>query len=117
MRSVTDASPFTSLEEARSALEQIMRQVEDKLSGVPEDPNADATTVTDGRMYPPTDRREIRQPCRSVRTFRQAGHKTSFGSNGAVLIETLDGAAILNLAGKDGRSVGDLRMESADERN
>jgi hypothetical protein len=115
LRAITDAHPFESLDDARAALERVMRQVEDEYSGIPEDPQADEKTVSDGRMYPPTDRREIKQGCKSVRTFRHVGHKTSFGMNGSILIETLDGAAILDLAGKDGRSVNDLRRENVDE--
>jgi hypothetical protein len=114
---ISKASPFASLAEARSELERVMRLVEDEFSGIPENPNADNTTESDGRMYPPSDKYEVRQKCPSVRTFRQLAHKTSFGNNGAILIETLDGVAVLNLAGKDGREISDLLRENLDEAN
>src|SRR4051812_27522635 len=109
---MTDAAPFPGLVEARSTLERIMRDVEDKLSGIPEHPNPDAALVSDGRMYPPSDKFEIKQGCRSVRSFRHVGHKTSFAENGAVLIETLEGKAILDLPGSDGRRVCDVLREN-----
>lgn len=112
-----EASPFASLDEARTTLERIMRQVEDELSGVPEDPDADTKTVSDGRMYPPTDRRELKTDCRSVRTFRQTAHRTSFGINGAIRVERIDGTTVLDLFGKDGRSIDDLRRENVNEQN
>lgn len=117
LKQMTDAAPFASLMEARSTLEQIMREVEDKFSGVTEHPNPDAALASDGRMYPPSDKFEIKQGCPLVRSFRHVGHKTSFGENGAVLIETLDGNAILDLSGNDRRRVADLLRENADERD
>ncbi len=116
LRSISDARPFASLTEARSAIEGIFRQVEDQLSGIPENPKADETTVSDGRMYPPpSDRYEIKQKSPLVRAFRHVGHKTSFGENGAILIQTLDGSAVLDLSGKDGRRISDLLQERPNE--
>lgn len=54
MRRVQSSSPFSSGVAARCALEEIMKDVEDALSGIPENPDA-ATAPTDGRMYPPSD--------------------------------------------------------------
>jgi hypothetical protein len=96
-------------------VERIIRQVEDELSGIPENPKADETIVSDGRMYPPTDKRELKAISPLVRTFRHVGHKTSFGENGAILIQALDGSAMLDLSGKDGRRISDLLQEQSHE--
>ena len=37
-------------------LAETMKDVEDKLSGIPENPYAAAGMLTDGRMYPPDDK-------------------------------------------------------------
>jgi hypothetical protein len=111
LRDISSAHPFASLQEARSAVEGIIRQVEDELSGIPENPKADETTVSDGRMYPPSDKYETKQKSPSVRTFRQLAHRTSFGENGAILIQTLAGSGVLDLPGKDGRRISDLLQE------
>ncbi len=106
-----DASPFNTGAEARSALEEIMRNVEDKYSGIPENPNA-ATSPTDGRMYPPSDEFEIASGSPKFRTFKQLRHRTSFGENGAVRITRPDGSIEIDLCGADGRSVADLLLEN-----
>jgi hypothetical protein len=107
MKRIRVASPFPSGVAARCALERIMKDVEDSLSGIPENPDA-ATALTDGRMYPPDDRFEIRSGSTRVRTFKQLRHRTSFGENGALQIIRSDGTFEINLCGVDGKTVADL---------
>ena len=105
------AAPFATYEEARSTLEQIMRCIEDDLSGIPENPDA-ATSPTDGRMYPPNDKYAIPSGSPQVHTFKQRGHRTSFGDNGAVKITFPDGTVVVDLPGADGKTVADLLLEN-----
>lgn len=107
------AHPFSDLANARRALEDVMRAVEDEMSGIPENLNS-STGQTDGRMYPPHDDYEMKTGTREVRTFRhKAGHRTSFGSNGAIQITGIDGVVILDLPGADGCTVAHLLRENA----
>jgi hypothetical protein len=102
------------LEAARTAVEDLMRTVEDELSGIPENLDA-ATNATDGRMYPPHDDFEIDTGNPRVRSFRhKARHKTSFGTNGAILI-TLGADTVIDLPGADGLTVPDLMTETNNE--
>jgi hypothetical protein len=84
-----------------------MRQVEDMLSGIPEDPTS-PTAGTDGRMYPPDDRFEVDSGSGHVRTFKQLRHRTAFGDNGAIRITLSDGTIEIDLPGADGRLISDL---------
>lgn len=110
-----NAAPFIDGEDARTALEEIMRLVEDELSGIVEDPNAAFAPVSDGRMYPPHDRFEISSGSPRVRTFKQARHQTSFGVNGSLLIARSDGSVEINLAGADNKTVTNLLEEQENE--
>ena len=56
IRRLNRLPPLEDAAGARSALDKIMRNVEDELSGIAENPNA--ATSPDGRMYPPDDRFE-----------------------------------------------------------
>jgi hypothetical protein len=117
LRRLNNAAPFADCGQARAALEEIMRAVEDELSEIPEDPNAHLATMSDGRMYPPHDRYEIRSASPRIRAFRQKGHKTYFGDNGALLIERLNGEIEINLSGANGETIDDLRLEKRSEPN
>ena len=101
---------------ARSALDQVMKAVEDELSGIPENLNA-ATVPSDGRMYPPDDRFEIQSGCPQVRLFKQLRHRTWIGENGALRIIRSDGTVEIDLRGADERTVADLLLESNHESN
>ena len=109
--------PFANGVEARAAVERIMREVEDELSGIPENLHAADAQVTDGRMYPPHDAFEIKSDSPSVRTFKQTRHRTSFGENGAICITGVNGKLVLDLRGADGRNISELITEKCDERN
>lgn len=108
-------SPFRSGHAARMALEEIMKAVEDELSGVPENLNAGTTIVTDGRMYPPGDGFEFLTGSSRVRAFRQLHHSTWIGENGALRIVRIDRTVEIDLAGADGKTVTDLLSESNHE--
>ena len=116
LRRLRAASPFASGIAARAALQEIMKNVEDELSCIPENPNA-ATAATDGRMYPPDDRFEIVSESPRVRTFKQLRHRTSFGENGALRIVRSDGTVEIELSGADGKTVSDLILERNYELN
>lgn len=102
------ASPFKDGQHARSELARIMREVEDELSGIPEDPNAANATTTDGRMYPPDDIFEKASGSPLVRLFRQKRHKTWIGENGALKIVSWEGTVEIDLPGADLQTVDSL---------
>lgn len=54
LRRLERAHPFDSLKAAYDAISTVLREVEDEMSGVTEDPNAAFASVSDGRMYPPS---------------------------------------------------------------
>src|ERR1051325_1988500 len=118
MRRLCTAAPFASGAQARAALEQIVRAVENEYSGIPEDPNAHLAKTTDGRMYPPHDRYAFPSGSPRISAFGQTGHRTFFGDNGAVRIERRsDGVAEVELPGVDGKTIADLRSEMKSETN
>lgn len=117
IRRLKNAAPFPDGHVARMTLEEIMRTVEDELSGIPEDPNAATARVSDGRMYPPDDRFEILSGSPFVRTFKQTRHRTSIGANGAMRITRSDGNVEIDLVGADGKTLADLLQEHENERS
>jgi len=118
LRRLSKAAPFADGAGVRAALEKIVRDVENEYSGVPEDPNAHLATTSDGRMYPPHDRFAIQSGSPRISAFGQTGHRTFFGDNGAVRIERRsDNAAEIDIPGKDGKTIADLRTETKREAN
>ena len=116
LRRVQGAAPWASLLGARGGLEQIIKDVEDEFSGIPENPDS-TTAGTDGRIYPPHDQFEIPSDSPRIRTFKQRRHRTSFGDNGAIRISRPDGSIVLDLAGADGKTIGALVQEESNELN
>jgi hypothetical protein len=114
LRRLRNAAPFDCGAVARMALEDIMRAVEDELSGIRENPNA-ATSPPDGRMYPPDDKFEVASGSPLVRTFKQTRHRTSIGENGSLQIIRSDGNVEIDLCGSDGRTVAELAEEQKNE--
>ena len=108
MKRLTSAAPFENDAEALVGMARVMREVEDQLSGIPENPLAALTTSTDGRMYPPDERFEIRSSNDQVRVFKQLRHRTYIGKNGAVEITNTSGTVALDLAGADDLTISDL---------
>ena len=109
IRRLVDAAPFRDGDVARSALEEIMRSVENAWSGVPEDPMAAISPdPTDGRMYPPHDDFERSSGSPFVRLWRHRRHKTYIGSNGALQIERASGFIEVDIPGCDGKCVCEL---------
>jgi hypothetical protein len=116
LRRFSRAAPFSNDADARAALEQIVREVENEHSGIPEDPNAHLAKTSDGRMYPPHDRFPFPSGSHRIRGFVQTGHRTFFGDNGAVRIERRpDGATAIDIPGADGKTIADLRTETKHE--
>ena len=115
LRRLALAAPFASGAEALAVLHQIVRDVENQYSGIPEDPNAHLATTSDGRMYGPHDRFAFRSGSPRISAWGQTGHRTFIGDNGAMRIERrADGAAEIDLPGGDGKTIADL-MDAQDE--
>ena len=116
MKRIRADAPYRTGVEVRAAVERIMKDVEDELSGIPGNPDA-AIAPSDGRMYPPHDKYERRSTSSHVRIFKQARHLTFFGNNGALKIVYADGTVELDLFGIDGRFVADFLLEPDNELN
>jgi hypothetical protein len=99
IRELCEAASAETLKEARLLLETILNGIEDRYSGVLYN---QATSDTDGRMYPPHDDFEKACNLPGVRMFRTRGHRVFFAANGAIRIAGLDGKIVLDKAGKDG---------------
>jgi hypothetical protein len=118
LRRLAVAAPFATGAEALAVLHQIVRDVEDEYSGIPEDPNAHLATTSDGRMYGPHDRFEFRSGSPRIRAWGQTGHRTFIGDNGAMRIDRrADDSSEIELPGADGKTVTDLRMDAQNEAN
>jgi len=103
---LTEALPADNIQEAMELVARVLNAVEDEFSGAPYAP---ANWATDGRMYPPELAllREVEgRP--SIQKARQVLHRTFFGDNGSIKIESRDGVLYLSKAGKDGREVDQL---------
>lgn len=98
-RRLRNLAPFRDGDSARLGLEEVMRAVEDELSGVRENPNAHKEPP-DGRMYPPHEDYEAESNSPLIRTFRHNRHRTSFGINGSILIVGATGVIVLDLSAK-----------------
>ena len=79
-------APFQGRDAAFEAVASVLREVEDELSGIPENPQAAFATVSDGRMYPPHDRFRVQANLKRIEVYRQKGHRTIFAENGALQI-------------------------------
>jgi hypothetical protein len=100
------AGSANSLATALELLRTTLNAVEDEFSGVPNNP---LLWESDGRLYPPQEDSGRSVPDRpSVRRYRSVGHNTFVRQNGAIRIETVAGAIVLDKAGADGRRAFDL---------
>jgi hypothetical protein len=111
IRRLNGLPAFHDAAAARLALEEVMRNVEDELSGIAENPDS-ATSPPDGRMYPPHDRYEKVSGSPRVRLFKQTGHQTWFGENGAIRIQQSNGVIEIDKPGADHKTVTDLLLEN-----
>jgi hypothetical protein len=93
-------------DEAMQQLSNILDQVEDELTGVP---NIPENWREDGRIYPPQADRMHSVPGQPrVKRFRTAGHNIYVGENGSLQIVTVDGAVEMEKPGVDGLRVWEL---------
>lgn len=100
--------PFASLSDARGALEIVMREVENELTDIPEavDP---VTALTDGRMYPPHDDFLVKTSSSDVLCFKHRARTLTFiAVNGAIRIASSENVSLVDLKGRDGRTVDDI---------
>ena len=100
-----DKSPnATSLDDARKLLDDTLNQVEDEMSGVPNNPTA---WLTDGRMYPVQDdniRDVPGQP--DVKRARSKDHNIYIGANGAIrIVQISTNDVALDKPGRDGQRI------------
>jgi hypothetical protein len=103
LRRLDAAPPCASADEARALLTSTLNDVEDEMAEIPSNP---AMPRTDGRMYPPQDDSERAVPGRDdVRRYRSARHNTFIGAAGAIRIEEVRGACVLNKPGQDGQTI------------
>jgi hypothetical protein len=98
--------PFSSREEAYTALSSTLIAIEDEFSGIPNNPS---TWQTDGRLYPPQQDTKRSVPgAPGIVRYRSLAHNTLIGENGSIRIETIAGEILLNKPGADGRTVADI---------
>ncbi|HST62973.1 MAG TPA: hypothetical protein VLK84_29970 [Longimicrobium sp.] len=104
-RRLAEAPHATTSDEALSQLTSILNEVEDELTGIPNDPG---NWRYDERIYPPQhdSMHGVQGQPRAVR-FRSVGHNTYIGANGAIEIVSMDGTVELRKPGADGRGVWD----------
>ena len=99
------AAPAVSSDiEAIMLLRAILNEVEDEYSGVPDNP---ANHTSDGRLYPPQDDAKRSVPGRlDLTRYRNRGHNTYVGANGAIFFVSADGREIvLAKSGHDGNLI------------
>jgi hypothetical protein len=94
------ALPADSAEKALELLATTLNCVEDEFSGIKNRPES---WQSDARMYPPQLDSRVKNPqSRSTWKFRNKGHYTFIGNNGAIRIETVEGDLLFQKAGHDG---------------
>jgi len=91
-------------EDALRLVTTVLEEIEDQHSGVPNDPSS---PMADERIWPPITKYHFAIEGRpDLDGYRQKGHETILGANGAIFIRTRKNAkVILNKAGQDGRKV------------
>ncbi len=104
MRRLEAAQPVNNADEALHLVTSVLEAIEDQHSGVPNDPSS---PLADERIWPPIARYSFAIEGRDdLDGFRQKGHETIIGANGAILIRTrIKTTVILDKPGRDGRKV------------
>jgi hypothetical protein len=103
-RRLTAAPASSNHDEAMQQLAEVLNHIEDEMTPIPYDP---AFPLNDGRMYPPRpdSRRAVRGRADVVR-YRNKGHSTLIGGNGAIqIIDHASEKIVFTKPGADGRSI------------
>jgi hypothetical protein len=110
-RRLANAAPESSFEGAYQLLCKTIDQVEDELSGLPNEPDR---WMELGRLSPPqTDRMSSVEGC-DVKRFDSRRHVTYIATNGAMEIRLIrDPVALFSKLASDGRGVCDVCPELA----
>jgi hypothetical protein len=86
VRRLGASPPAASSDEALGLVTTVLDEVEDQHSGVPNDPTS---PLADERIWPPIARYHFAIQGRpDLDGYRQKGHETIIGANGAILIRT-----------------------------
>lgn len=104
MRRLEASPPADGAEAALRLVTSALDAIEDQHSGAPNDPTS---PMADERIWPPIAKYHFEIQGRpDLDGYRQRGHETVIGANGAILIRTRrDGRVILDKPGRDGRKV------------
>ena len=107
LRRLERAPAAKTFEEAYSQICNILNEVEDELTAIPNNPE---NWLTDGRLYPPQLDNVRKVPNKdALKRFRSVGHNTFIGENGSIEIEVVETKKVIfDKAGEDGRKVFDL---------
>ena len=102
-RRIELARPARDFGEAMKLIAETLLGVEDELSGVP---YSEEWPVDDGRMYPPLEDNRLSWSSESVKAYRNRGHLTLIGENGAIEIrEKFGEQVVVSKLGADGKGV------------
>jgi hypothetical protein len=107
LRRLGSAPAAKAFEEAYSQICNILNEVEDELTAIPNEPE---NWQTDGRLYPPKLDNVRTVPSEgAIKRFRSVGHNTFIGENGSIEIEVIQTKEVIfSKAGEDGRKVHEL---------
>jgi hypothetical protein len=100
-----EASPAVGdADDALRLVTSVLEEIEDQHSGIPNDPSS---PMADERIWPPIAKYHfVIDGKPDLDGYRQRGHETIIGANGAIFIRTRkDARVILDKAGQDGRKV------------
>jgi hypothetical protein len=103
-RRLERATSASSFEEGYAQLCTILNEVEDELTGLPNDPQRWRTL---GRLFPPQRDRMSTIEGTEVKRFDSRRHVTFVGPNGAIEVRLSNnpGAVVFSKSGSDGRSI------------
>jgi len=104
LRRLATAPPASNHDEAMQQVADILNRVEDEMTSIPYDPTF---PLNDGRMYPPRPDSRRSVPGRSdVTRYRNKGHSTLIGDNGAIeIIDHATGGVVFTKPGADGHLI------------
>ena len=107
LRRLAKAPAAKTFEEAYGQVSNILNEVEDELTVIPNNPES---WQSDGRLYPPQLDNARTVPNKdAIKRFRSLRHNTFIGQNGSIAIEVVGTRAVIfSKAGEDGRKVFDL---------